>query len=97
MKSLIIITVLKATFSAVAVAVFLLPSPAHMAPSVHKRQVGPSASNTSVEAYNGLTVTLIYTETRPEFSSSMDNRDQSSVANSMCDLLAYHDTLATPP
>ena len=27
----------------------------------------------------------------------MDNRDQSSVANSMCDLLAYHDTLATPP
>ena len=26
----------------------------------------------------------------------MDNRDQSSVANSMCDLLAYHDTLATP-
>ena len=60
MKSLIIITVLKATLSAVAVAVFLLPSPAHMAPSVHKRQVGPSASNTSVEAYNGLTVTLIY-------------------------------------
>ena len=27
----------------------------------------------------------------------MENRDGSSVANSMCDLLAYHDTLGAPP
>ena len=44
-----------------------------------------------------LLINPFQTNMRPEFASSEGSGEDSAVADGMCDLLAYHDIMDTPP